>query len=52
MRYTARMDEPTQTTPKGYEIPIPTRKDFEDALDKIAKPKPPAKGSTPSRSVK
>ena len=41
--------KPTQKTPKGYEIPVPTRKDFEDALNKVAKaPKP----STPRRRPK
>jgi hypothetical protein len=36
-------DEPTQKTPKGYEIPVPQRKDLRDAFRKIvgpAKPKP------------
>ncbi|MEX0781882.1 MAG: hypothetical protein WD557_04470 [Dehalococcoidia bacterium] len=28
-----------QTTPKGAEIPVPTRKDWEQALRKVAKPK-------------
>ena len=27
-----------QETPKGHEIPIPTRKEFEENLDKVAKP--------------
>ncbi len=26
-------DKKMQKTPKGYEIPIPTRKDFGDVLD-------------------
>jgi hypothetical protein len=30
--------EPTQTTPKGLEIPVPKREDVLDALGKIAKP--------------
>jgi hypothetical protein len=30
---------PTQKTPKGYEIPLPTRKSVFDAFKKIAKPK-------------
>ena len=43
------MGEKKQKTPKGYTIPVPTRKDFEDALDKVAKaPKP----STPRRRPK
>jgi hypothetical protein len=29
----------TQKTPKGYEIPVPTRKTIFDAFKKIAKPK-------------
>jgi hypothetical protein len=34
-------DQPaaTQQTPKGYEIPVPTRKSVFDAFKKIAKPK-------------
>ena len=28
-----------QKTPKGHEIPIPKRSDFEKALDAVAKPK-------------
>jgi hypothetical protein len=34
-----REDEPTQTTPAGAEIPVPTRKDWERTLDKITKPR-------------
>ena len=54
MSYTRCMDESTQTTPKGYKIPIPRRKDFEDALTKIANPKskPKGQGSTRSGPVK
>jgi hypothetical protein len=26
----------TQMTPKGYEIPVPKRKDFDAILDKVA----------------
>jgi hypothetical protein len=35
-----RDDKPTQTTPKGKEIPVPTREDFLRDLRKVA---PPAK---------
>ena len=28
----------TQKTPKGHEIPVPTREEFEKNLDKVAKP--------------
>jgi len=28
-------DEPTQTTPKGLEIPVPKRRDLMDAFRKI-----------------
>jgi len=31
-------DEPTQTTPKGLEIPVPTRKSIFDAFRKITGP--------------
>ena len=40
--------EPTQTTPKGAEIPIPTREQVMRDLRKTAKPK----GSTPDRPKK
>jgi hypothetical protein len=33
------MDKPTQKTPKGAEIPVPTRKEWDKVLDKAAKPK-------------
>jgi len=36
-------------TPKGHEIPIPKRKDFEDILDAVAKP---AKALQPRRPKK
>ena len=29
-------DQPTQKTPKGLEIPVPTRKEVDEALDKLA----------------
>lgn len=32
-------DEPTQTTPEGAEIPIPTREDVFRDLGKVAKPR-------------
>lgn len=41
----ANEEKPTQRTPKGLEIPVPERKDFEELLDKVAKPK---KSETPS----
>jgi hypothetical protein len=31
-------DEPKQTTPKGYEIPVPKRKDVMAAFKKIVRP--------------
>ena len=30
-------DQPTQKTPKGLEIPIPTKREVDDALEKMAK---------------
>jgi hypothetical protein len=36
-------DEPKQTTPKGLEIPVPSRSKVMNALNKIAKPKPKPK---------
>ena len=35
-------DKKTQKTPKGYTIPVPTRRQVEDAMDKMAKPKKPS----------
>jgi hypothetical protein len=32
--------EPTQETDKGLEIPVPTRKDWDDTLAKVIKPAP------------
>ncbi len=34
-------DEPKQVTPKGYEIPVPKRRDLMDAFRKIIQPKKP-----------
>jgi hypothetical protein len=31
-------DEPSQTTPKGLAIPVPSREQIESGLKKIAKP--------------
>lgn len=42
------MDEKTQKTPKGHEIPVPKRGDFLRNLKKAAK----GKRSTPDRSDK
>ena len=39
-------DRKTQKTPKGYEIPVPNRADFDKILDKVAKA---PKRSTPKR---
>jgi hypothetical protein len=38
---TAAKQEPKQTTPKGLEIPVPSRKSIFDAFKKITKPKKP-----------
>jgi hypothetical protein len=32
-------DEPKQTTPKGYEIPVPTKEQVMGFFKKVAKPK-------------
>ncbi len=37
-------DQPTEQTPKGLTVPVPTRRDFFANLKKAAKPD---KGSTP-----
>ncbi len=31
-------DEPTQTTDKGLEIPVPTRGDWDKTLSKVVRP--------------
>jgi hypothetical protein len=43
------MGKKTQKTPKGHEIPVPTKEEFETALDKEAKP---VKESPPRRPKK
>lgn len=39
----------TQKTPKGYEIPIPTRREFYESLEKIAKKPRPLPASRPEK---
>jgi hypothetical protein len=39
----------TQKTLKGYEIPIPTRREFYDALEKVAKKPKPLPASRPEK---
>jgi hypothetical protein len=39
-----RKSEPTQTTEKGFEIPIPKRRDFLANLKKATKTVPPKNG--------
>lgn len=50
-------DKPTQRTPKGYEIPIPKRSDFDRVIKKAANtPVPesekPLRGRSPRRPKK
>ena len=40
-------EEPTQYTPQGYEIPVPSREDVERALQKMAQPARPDPHSEP-----
>ena len=44
MRYAPLMaqdkPQPTEQTPKGFEVPVPKRGEFFDNLKKIAKPRP------------
>ena len=55
MNYTYPMDD-QQMTPKGAEIPVPKRDEWEKVLRKAAhpkpKPKPKPKGSTTDRPPK
>jgi hypothetical protein len=39
-----RPPEPTQKTPKGLEIPVPTREEFFRNLEKVAPPVKPQPG--------
>ena len=39
----------TQKTPKEYEIPVPTKEEFEAALDKVAKPEKKSPTSRPKK---
>jgi hypothetical protein len=39
----------TQKTPKGYEIPVPTRREFYEALEKVAKKPKPLPASRPEK---
>ncbi len=34
-------DEPTQYTPQGYEIPVPTKEQVLRDLERVAKPRKP-----------
>ncbi len=40
-------NEPTQETPKGVTIPVPSRKDVFRDLEKVAKPSPGKGNSRP-----
>jgi len=42
-------DQPKQKTPKGEEIPIPTRKDFLGNLKKATRPKPSTRKRAPKK---
>jgi hypothetical protein len=35
-----KREEPTQETPKGHEIPVPTRKQVLRDLERVARPRP------------
>lgn len=41
--------EPTERTPKGYEVPIPKRGEFFSNLKKIARRKPSGSTSRPKK---
>jgi hypothetical protein len=42
-------DQPTQETPEGATIPVPTRKDVFRDLEKVAKPSPGKGDSRPEQ---
>ena len=39
----------TQKTPKGHDIPVPTKEEFETNLDKVAKPVKESPTSRPKK---
>jgi hypothetical protein len=39
----------TQKTPKGHEIPVPTKEEFEKNLEKVAKPEKESPASRPKK---
>jgi hypothetical protein len=45
MRMEHKKQQPTERTPKGYEVPVPKRREFFDNLKKVAKV---GKRSTPA----
>ena len=45
-----KIDSKIQRTPKGHEIPVPTREDFEKNLDKVAKPVKESPTRSPKKS--
>jgi hypothetical protein len=54
MAYAARMkkdsrEQPTQETPKGHKIPVPTREQVLRDLKKVAKPPSEREGRRPKK---
>ena len=52
MSYTIRMSKEkkvTQKTPKGYEIPVPSKEDVFEVLEKAAKPVKKSPTSRPKK---
>jgi hypothetical protein len=45
-------NRPTETTPKGYEVPIPKRGEFFASLKKVSKPDKGKDSGSASRSGK
>lgn len=46
-RKASKAPQPVQTTPKGYEIPVPQRSDVLGALRRAAQPQKPEPETTP-----
>ncbi len=46
---TDKPEDPTQETPEGHTIPVPTREDVFRDLEKVAKPKPSQRESGPEK---
>ena len=49
MSKSEKKDSERQRTPKGHEIPVPTKEEFERNLDKVAKPEKTSRSRRPKK---